>query len=300
MIYTVTFNPALDYVVHVENFKREAVNRTTREEIQYGGKGINVSAVLKNLGIPSTALGFLAGFTGKALEEGLKSTGLATDFIWLSQGLTRINVKIKSAEETEINGQGPVITEEALSLLRKKLGRLTGEDILIISGSVPSTLSHDVYKNILAQLQSRGTKFVVDSTKDLLCSALPYHPFLIKPNSIELGEIFGEELKTDEEILDKAKKLQEMGAENVLVSMAGDGSLLLDENGECHRLGVPKGTVKNSVGAGDSMVAGFIAGWLQTGDFGYAQRLGTAAGSATAFSDGLAAKEQVQALLDKF
>lgn len=300
MIYTVTFNPALDYVVHVSDFKKEAVNRTTSEEIQYGGKGINVSAVLKNLGVSSTALGFLAGFTGKALEEGLKGIGLATDFIWLSRGLTRINVKIKSNVETEINGQGPVITEDALQTLIKKLDKLTGDDILIISGSVPSTLSHDVYKNILAGLQNRGTKFVVDSTKDLLCNALPYHPFLIKPNNIELGEIFGKELNTDEEILEGAKKLQEMGAANVLVSMAGDGSLLLDENGKHHRLGVPYGKVKNSVGAGDSMVAGFIAGWLQTGDYGYAQRLGTAAGSATAFSEGLAAKEQIQALLDKF
>ena len=300
MIYTVTFNPALDYVVWMDQLCPGQINRTASEEIQCGGKGINVSTVLTALGVENIALGFLAGFTGRALEEGLRSQGIRTDFIWLPEGLTRINVKVKGGAETEINGQGPAVGPVALRALQDKLNRLEAGDFLVISGSVPAALSHDVYEQILARLEDRGIQFVVDTTRDLLCSALPYHPFLIKPNSLELGELFGRTLENDEDIRACAMELQAKGARNVLVSMAGNGSLLLDERGGCHRLGVPKGTVRNSVGAGDSMVAGFLAGWLETGDYAYAQRLGAAAGSATAFSEGLATKEQVMALLHTF
>ena len=300
MIYTVTFNPALDYVVWMDQLRPGQINRTAREEIQCGGKGINVSTVLTALGVENIALGFLAGFTGRALEEGLRSQGIRTDFIWLPEGLTRINVKVKGGAETELNGQGPAVGPVALRALQDKLNRLEAGDFLVISGSVPAALSHDVYEQILARLEDRGIQFVVDTTRDLLCSALPYHPFLIKPNSLELGELFGRTLENGEDIRACAMELQAKGARNVLVSMAGDGSLLLDERGGCHRLGVPKGTVRNSVGAGDSMVAGFLAGWLETGDYAYAQRLGAAAGSATAFSEGLATKEQVMALLHTF
>lgn len=300
MVYTVTFNPALDYVVRVDGFQVGEVNRTSREEIQLGGKGINVSTVLSHLGVDNVALGFLAGFTGQALEEGLRREGIRTDFIWLDQGLTRINVKIKADQESEINGQGPNIDAAALDRLFQKLDKLERDDVLIVSGSVPSTLPGDIYERILARLEGRGIHFVVDAIRDLLCNVLPYHPFLIKPNNLELGEIFGRTLNTDEEIRECAAQLQQRGARNVLVSMAGDGSLLVDETGGCHRLGVPKGQVRNSVGAGDSMVAGFVAGWLKTGDYAYAQRLGAAAGSATAFSDGLATGDQIMALLNTF
>ena len=300
MIYTVTFNPALDYVVWMDTLRPGEINRTQNEAIQYGGKGINVSTVLTALGVDNVALGFLAGFTGRALEEGLRSQGIRSDFIWLPEGLTRINVKVKGGKETEINGRGPTVDAAALRALQDKLDRLEAGDILVISGSVPAALSHDVYEQILARLEDRGIQFVVDTTRDLLCSALPYHPFLIKPHNLELGEIFGKTPTTDTEIRHCAAQLQEKGARNVLVSMAGDGSLLLDERGGCYRLGVPKGTVRNSVGAGDSMVAGFLAGWLEKGDYAYAQRLGAAAGSATAFSDGLATREAVMTLLNAF
>lgn len=300
MIYTVTFNPALDYVVRMDHFRAGEVNRTASEELQLGGKGINVSTVLRNLGVENVALGFLAGFTGRALEEGLQKNGIQTDFIWLDTGLTRINVKIKGENETEINGRGPDIGEEALEAMFRKLDRLGEGDILVVSGSIPTTLPSDIYERILARLEGRGIRTVVDATRDLLCNVLPYKPFLIKPNNLELGEIFGRELKCDEEIRDCAAQLQERGARNVLVSMAGDGSLLLDETGACHRLGVPKGKVLNSVGAGDSMVAGFLAGWLEKSDYAYAHRLGAAAGSATAFSVGLATGDEVRALMDTF
>lgn len=298
MVYTVTLNPALDYVVRMGKFRDGEINRTESEEIQYGGKGINVSAVLKTLGVESIALGFVAGFTGKALEDGLRDAGIHTDFVTLPQGLTRINVKIKSGIETEINANGPAIGEEELEQLYSKLDKMKEGDMLVLSGSVPSSLSQDIYEKILSRLQGKGISFVVDSTRDLLCNALPYRPFLIKPNHLELGEIFGRELHSDEEIRECAAKLQERGARNVLVSMAGEGSLLLDETGSCHRLGVPKGVVRNSVGAGDSMVAGFLAGWLKTGEYAYAHRMGAAAGSATAFSDGLASQEMILQMMD--
>ena len=300
MVYTVTFNPALDYVVRMGRFQAGETNRTERDELQWGGKGINVSTVLGNLGVNNVALGFLAGFTGQALDQGLQKAGIRTDFIWLEEGLTRINVKIKAEQETEINGIGPSIPAAALDALFEKLDRLQAGDVLVLAGSIPASLPDDVYQRILARLEGRDILTVVDATRDLLCAVLPYRPFLIKPNSSELGEIFGRTLTTDQEIEDCARQLQARGARNVLVSMAGDGSLLLDEQGGVHRLGVPKGTVHNSVGAGDSMVAGFLAGWLEHGDYTMAHRLGTAAGSATAFSDGLATREQITALLNAF
>lgn len=300
MVYTVTFNPALDYVVRMKEFHAGDINRTQQEEIQFGGKGINVSTVLSNLGVENIALGFLAGFTGQALEEGLRKSGIRTDFIWLPEGLTRINVKIKAGAETEINGQGPAIPAVALEELLGKLDRLESGDVLDLSGSIPASLPDDVYQKILARLDGRGILTVVDATRDLLCAVLPYKPFLIKPNNHELGEIFGRVLTTDQEIEDCARQLQARGARNVLVSMAGNGSLLLDETGAVHRLGVPKGKVQNSVGAGDSMVAGFLAGWLEHRDYAMAHKLGAATGSATAFSEGLAKKEQVLELLNTF
>ena len=242
------------------------------------------------------ALGFVAGFTGDALEQGLQQQGLQTDFIHVQQGMTRINVKIKGPEETEINGMGPQITPADMDSLYQKLDKLQTGDTLILSGSIPSCLPQDTYEKIMEYLQGKNLRIVVDATKDLLVNVLKYRPFLVKPNNHELGEIFGTTPVTDGEILDCAKKLQAMGGKNILVSMAGDGALLLDETGGSHRIGCPKGTVVNSVGAGDSMVAGFVAGFMQTGDYGHALKLGTAAGSATAFSLGLADKEKIQQL----
>ena len=289
MIYTVTFNPAIDYIVRMDKpLDPGMTNRSTSEDCYFGGKGINVSTILKNLDIENTALGFAAGFTGEAIVESVKSKGIIADFIMLNEGISRINVKIKSGEETEINAQGPYISEDALNELLEKLNKLAKGDVLILAGSIPNSLPNNVYEIILERLQDREIMFVVDATGDLLKNVLKYRPFLIKPNNHELGEIFGKVLKTDEELFEYAGKLQEMGARNVLISMAGDGSLLITENGERFRRGVPKGTVKNSVGAGDSMVAGFIAGYMKTGDYGTALKLGTAAGSATAFSEDLA------------
>ena len=297
MIYTITFNPALDYVVHVKNFTPGAVNRTVKENIFYGGKGINVSAVLANLGYPSTALGFIAGFTGDEIERGVKTLGFSSDFIRVKEGMCRINVKLKSNEESEINGMGPAITPEDVSMLFEKLENLKERDVLVLSGSIPSAIDNRIYETILARLEGRGILSLVDAEKDLLLNVLKYHPFLIKPNNYELGEMFGVTLKEESEIIEYAGRLQQMGARNVLVSMAGDGSLLLDETGGIHRLGVPKGRVRNSVGAGDSMVAGFLAGWLKTGNYAAAHRMGAAAGSATAFSEGLASGAEIRALL---
>lgn len=297
MIYTVTFNPAIDYVVQLEALKTGAVNRASGEAYQFGGKGINVSGVLAELECPSTALGFVAGATGAWLEQGLAAAGLRTNFIHLPEGMTRINVKLKAGEETEVNGLGPAIPGAAMAALEAQLDALGAEDVLVLAGSIPASLPQDTYQRLLARLDGRGVRVVVDATRDLLVNVLAYHPFLIKPNNHELGEIFGTILRTDEEIVHAARRLQERGARNVLVSMAGDGALLLDENGEVHRIGTPKGTVVNSVGAGDSMVAGFVAGYQQTGSYGYALRLGTACGSATAFSLGLASREKIDELM---
>lgn len=296
MVYTVTFNPAIDYVVHVDNMVPGMTNRTKSEEIYFGGKGINVSIVLKELGITSKALGFVAGFTGKAIEEGMQDMGVDTDFVTLESGNSRINVKIKSKEETELNAQGPRISESAINEIFDKLSKLEDGDTLVLAGSIPNTLPADIYEKILASLQDKEIKSVVDATGDLLLNVLKYKPFLIKPNNHELGEMFKTEIKNNDDVIKYAKKLRELGARNVLISMAGDGAILIDENDEVHHLGVCKGTVKNSVGAGDSMVAGFIAG-SSTGDYEYALKLGTATGGATAFSDGLAKRADIDALL---
>lgn len=297
MIYTVTFNPALDYVIRMESLKLGTVNRSSAEAVYYGGKGINVSTVLKNIGVDSVALGFVAGFTGKEIEEGVKNMGVATDFIKLPEGMSRINVKIKAEQETEINGQGPAISMEKVEKLFEKLDRLEKGDCLVLAGTIPASLPSDIYEQIMDRLKDKEIRIVVDATKDLLLNVLKYHPFLIKPNNHELGEMFGVVLKTDEEIVEYAKKLQERGARNVLISMAGDGAILLTETKEVYKMGVPKGTVVNSVGAGDSMVAGFVASYFKEHDYLKALKFGTATGSATAFSEGLATVDKVEELL---
>lgn len=296
MVCTVTFNPAIDYVVRTGSFRLGETNRSVSEEMYFGGKGINVSAVLKELDISSTALGFVAGFTGEAIEKGLADMGIDTDLVRLAKGNSRINVKIKAGEETELNCQGPDIDDAALGELFARLDRLQDGDTLVLAGSIPASLPADIYERILARLSDRRLKTVVDATGRLLLNVLKYKPFLVKPNIAELGEMFGVELTSDAETELYARKLQDMGAVNVLVSMAGDGALLIDEYGRLHRCGVCRGTVKNSVGAGDSMVAGFIAG-SANGDYGYALKLGTAAGGATAFSDGLGKRELIDELL---
>lgn len=296
MIYTVTFNPSLDYVIQVDKLVPGEINRTTHEAVYPGGKGNNVSVILSNLGHSSKALGFTAGFTGEALENMLKEFGCDTAFIRLPEGSTRINVKINAGEETEINGQGPVITEEAQQALFEQLDALKKEDILVLAGSIPNTLPSDIYERILEHLQGRGIHFVVDATKELLLKVLKYHPFLIKPNNHELGEMFGVTLKTRDEIVTYAKKLQEMGAENVLISMAGEGAVLIAANGQVYKKPVPTGTLVNGVGAGDSMVAGFMAGWMEKRDYRHAFYMGIAAGSASAFSENLATGKEVEAV----
>ena len=296
MVYTVTFNPAIDYVVHTAEMRLGEVNRSSSEEMYFGGKGINVSIVLNELGTPSIALGFTAGFTGEAIENGIKAMGIKSDFVRLKYGNSRIKVKIKAGEETELNGHGPHIDDEALEALFVKLDKLSDGDTLVLAGSIPSSLPSDIYERIMQRLSDRKIRTVVDATNDLLLNVLKYKPFLIKPNNHELGEMFGVTLSEDEEIERYARKLKDMGAINVLISMAGDGAMLIDENGKCHRCGVCKGKVRNSVGAGDSMVAGFLTG-AQNGDYEYALKLGTAAGGATAFSDGLAVKTKIEELL---
>lgn len=297
MIYTVTFNPALDYVLHLDNLVVGAINRTKTEQIVNGGKGINVSTVLKNLGVDNTALGFCAGFTGEALEKGINADGVKTDFVHLKNGFSRINVKIRAQEDTDINGQGPEIKDEDIEKLFLKLDSLTQGDILVLAGSIPSTLPKDIYERILKRLDGKGVKAVVDATGELLVNVLKYHPFLIKPNNDELGEIFGRTLETDEEIIEYAQRLREMGAENVLVSMGGAGAILVTVDGFFKR-GVAKGRVVNTVGAGDSMVAGFLYGYLKSGDYEYALKTGTAAGGATAFTVGIATKAEIEAVLN--
>ncbi len=297
MIYTVTFNPALDYVLRLNSLKTGEVNRTESETISFGGKGINVSAVLKTLGEESVVLGFAAGFTGSALEAGVRQMGIKTDFITLPAGNTRINVKIKTHMETDVNANGPAVPAAALEALMQKLDCLQAGDTLCLSGSIQKTLPQNTYAVVLERLAGKGIRFVVDAAGDLFLKTLRFAPFLVKPNHHELSEMLGRELKTEAELFEGARELQARGARNVLVSRAGDGALLLTEDGGRLSVGALKGEVKNSVGAGDSMVAGFIAGYLQKQDYAYALRLGAAAGSATAFSDGLAAYEQIMELL---
>lgn len=298
MIYTVTFNPALDYVIRVKDFTLGEVNRTYSEQIFYGGKGINVSAVLAALGVKSTALGFVAGFTGEEIERGVKTLGFSSDFIHVKEGMSRINVKLKSNEESEINGMGPVIAREDVEALFVRLDKLREGDSLVLSGSIPASIDDRIYETIMERLSDRKISITVDAEKRLLLNVLKYHPFLIKPNNHELGEMFGVKLRDQKEVEVYARRLQELGARNVLVSMAGDGALLITETGKTYYQEAARGSVKNSVGAGDSMVAGFLAGYLQNGDFAHALKLGTASGGATAFSDGLASREEIWTLYE--
>ena len=297
MIYTVTFNPSLDYIVRLDQFTAGEINRVNYEQVLAGGKGINVSIVLHNLGHESTALGFVAGFTGDEIERQLDAFSVRHAFVRLDAGFSRINVKAKAQSETEINGQGPDISEAKQQELFAQLDRLGAGDTLVLAGSIPKTLPDDIYERIMARLAGRGIRIVVDAEKKLLLNVLKYHPFLIKPNNHELGDMFGVTLKTDEEILTYAKKLQEKGAENVLISMAGNGAILLTADGKSYKSPAPKGKLVNSVGAGDSMVAGFLTGCIEhADDLAEAFALGVATGSASAFSENLATRPEVEAL----
>lgn len=299
MIFTVTFNPSLDYIVRVDEMRLGTINRTNYERLLPGGKGINVSIVLGNLGHPSRALGFSAGVTGVALEKLLADTGVDADLVHVKAGFTRINAKVKAVEETEINGQGPRIAPEDVDALFSKLDVLGQDDTLVISGSVPNTLPSDMYEQVMERLAGRGVRIVVDAERDLLTRVLPYRPFLVKPNNHELGDIFGVTLKTRDEVVPYARRMQEMGAQNVLVSMAGEGGVLVAADGQVYQSPAAKGTVVNSVGAGDSCVAGFLAGLMETGSYQTAFRMGLAAGSASAFSDHLATRPEVEDLMSR-
>ena len=299
MIYTVTLNPSLDYVVRVDHFETGKVNRTVGEQVFYGGKGINVSAVLAQLGMESRVLGFAGGFTGEEIIKGITAMGLKGDLIKVKNGMSRINVKLKSDEETEINGRGPEITPQELEQLLKKVEELEDGDALVLSGSIPPSLKQDVYEQILERISGKKVLTAVDAEGTLLLRTLPYRPFFIKPNLRELEGMFGVSLKEISEIRKYAAKLQDMGAENVLISMAGDGAMLLAADGQFYEQKAASGKVKNSVGAGDSMTAGFLAGCLEKGDYQYALKLGTACGGATAFADGLGTREEIWDLLEK-
>lgn len=298
MIYTVTFNPSLDYIVSVDHFTQGCVNRTETELIFPGGKGINVSIVLRNLGMESTALGFVAGFTGEEIKKRVQDFRINTDFIEIQDGISRINVKLRSTQESEINGMGPYIDEKALESFFHRLEQLKSGDILVLAGSIPNSVPNTIYRDIMRFFENKGIEIVVDATRELLVNVLEYHPFLIKPNNYELGEIFGVDVPKDKNVVvDYAKRLQEKGARNVLVSMAGDGAVLVAENGQIFTSEAPKGEVKNSVGAGDSMVAGFLYGYFSTKSYEEAFQYGVCTGSASAFSDNLATKQDVNELL---
>ncbi len=300
MIFTVTLNPSIDYVVRLDKLTNGITNRTTSEEYYFGGKGINVSCVLAELGLDSTAYGFVAGFTGEAIEKGIRNDRIITDFIKLKHGISRINIKIKAGEETEINCQGPHIDDSELERLLQKIDRIANGDTLVIAGSIPNTMPDDVYERMLERISRKDVKIVVDATKQLLVNSLKYKPFLIKPNRQELSEIFGTEVKTEDDIEKYAKELQKMGARNVLISLGGEGAMLIDENGEKHKAGVLKEKVINTVGSGDSMVAGFVAGYEKEHSYPYALKLGSVCGNATAFLSGLATREKIDELLVKF
>lgn len=299
MVYTVTLNPALDYVMKLARLRYDDINRTDGEEIYYGGKGINVSVILSRLSISNTALGFAGGFTGIKLEQMLENDGISFDFNRLEHGSTRINVKIKADREIDLNACGPEITNEDMKKFLEKIDSVRDGDYLVLAGSIPKTLPNDIYEQMLERIKGKKVNCVVDATGDLLKNVLKYKPFMIKPNHHELGDLFSVKINSDEDIIKYSKRLQEMGARNVLVSMAEDGAILTDEYGEVHKIGNAKGTLVNSVGCGDSMVAGFIAGYIRTNDYSYALRLGSACGNATAFSEELATKEEIEEIFDK-
>lgn len=296
MVYTVTFNPSLDYIVEVKDLKMGATNRTSFEQMLPGGKGINVSFVLKNLGIDNAALGFLAGFVGDEIHRRVEQGGITAEFLKLESGISRINVKLRNVDGMEINGMGPEISSQRIEELMTRIDKMQKGDVLVLAGSIPNSMPDSIYMDIMKRIEQKEIKVVVDATKDLLMNVLEYRPFLIKPNHHELGEIFDVTIETRDEVIPYAKQLQKKGACNVLVSMAGEGAVLIDEEGRVHVCEAPKGKVINAVGAGDSMVAGFLAGWLLSGDYEEAFRMGLAAGSASAFSEKLATKEEVEAV----
>lgn len=297
MIYTITWNPSIDYIVSVKEFRVGEVNRAVSESMFPGGKGLNVSMVLKNMGVDNTALGFIAGFTGKEIERQVKQAGVRSELIHVSCGCSRINLKLKSNQETEINGCGPEIKEKEIKELYQKLGQLKEGDILVLAGNIPNSMPMDSYKKIIKPLAGKGILFVIDAEKELLSQTLEFQPFLVKPNQYELGGLFHVECRTKQEVTIYAQKVREMGARNVLVSMASEGAILLTEEGNIYYMPAPKGEVKNSVGAGDSMVAGFLAGWVEKKDYFYALKKAVSAGSATAFSEWLATKEEIEKIL---
>ena len=299
MIYTVTFNPSLDYIVSVEDFKLGMTNRTATEHMLPGGKGINVSIVLRQLGLDNTALGFVAGFTGEEIIRNLKEYGIQADFIRMPAGISRINVKMKNIDGTEINGMGPEISPDKMDQLMAQLEQLSQGDVLVLAGSIPKSMPDDIYRLILKRMESKKIMAVVDATGDLLMNVLPYHPFLIKPNNHELGELFDVSITTREQVVPYAKKLQERGAANVLVSMGGQGAVLVSETGEVYMAEAPAGELKNSVGAGDSMVAGFVTGWITRRDYEYAFRMGVSTGSASAFSENLATRAEAEEVMKR-
>lgn len=299
VIYTVTFNPSLDYIVSVKDFRSGMTNRTSSELMLAGGKGINVSIVLGNLGIKSTALGFIAGFTGDEIVRRLHNGGINSEFIKINDGISRINIKLKSIDGTEINGQGPHIDSSHIEQLMNRLRRLESGDVLVLAGSIPAGISDNIYKDIMDMLKDKGVQIVVDATSRLLTNVLEYNPFFIKPNQHELGDIFNVTLNTQEEVIPYALELKKMGAVNVCVSMGGKGAILVADDGNVYKAKAPDGILKNSVGAGDSLVAGFLSGWIEKKDYEYAFRKGVATGSASAFSERLATVGEVNMLINK-
>ena len=299
VIYTVTFNPSLDYIVSVKDFRPGMTNRTSSELMLAGGKGINVSIVLGNLGIKSTALGFIAGFTGDEIVRRLHNGGINSEFIKINDGISRINIKLKSIDGTEINGQGPHIDSSHIEQLMNRLRRLESGDVLVLAGSIPAGISDNIYKDIMDMLKDKGVQIVVDATSRLLTNVLEYNPFFIKPNQHELGDIFNVTLNTQEEVIPYALELKKVGAVNVCVSMGGKGAILVADDGNVYKAKAPDGILKNSVGAGDSLVAGFLSGWIEKKDYEYAFRKGVATGSASAFSERLATNGEVNDLIGK-
>ena len=299
VIYTVTFNPSLDYIVSVKDFRPGMTNRTSSELMLAGGKGINVSIVLGNLGIKSTALGFIAGFTGDEIVRRLHNGGINSEFIKINDGISRINIKLKSIDGTEINGQGPHIDSSHIEQLMNRLRRLESGDVLVLAGSIPAGISDNIYKDIMDMLKDKGVQIVVDATSRLLTNVLEYNPFFIKPNQHELGDIFNVTLNTQEEVIPYALELKKMGAVNVCVSMGGKGAILVADDGNVYKAKAPDGILKNSVGAGDSLVAGFLSDWIEKKDYEYAFRKGVATGSASAFSERLATNGEVNDLIGK-
>lgn len=297
MIYTVTLNPSLDYFVTVNDFALGKTNRTASEQILPGGKGLNVSMVLRNLGIENTALGFTAGFVGREIATRIAEMDIQAKLIMLAEGNSRINVKIKNIEGTEINGQGPAIASEYLKQLMDLVQGMRAGDYLVLAGNIPGSVPDSIYKDMMALVAGRGVEVVVDATGKLLMQVLPYKPFLIKPNNHELGELFGVELKNRADVIPYAMRLQEEGAQNVLVSMAGQGAVLVAENGQILEMDAPKGELKNAVGAGDSMVAGFLTGWLESQEYNHAFKMGVCTGSASAFSEAFATRGEVERLM---